>query len=334
MPVALVNLPVTSGGNYVRLRSTTEYNIYGQVSKTKTNIFKFGTVSGDVFTVTATDTSQQQITEQFYDAQGRNYKTKLPDGNFVEKVFDTQGRVTAEIDQLNNLKDFTFNSIGQLMKVEYPAVPDPLNSNNPARPTYQYQYNAFGQMSKLTDALGRTTTFGFDSIGRQTERRLPIGYGPDGVQGTGDDGTLPEGQFKETMRYDLRGRVELSVSFEGVHKRTAYADTLAGVGRVTKEQIFANATDYNAYRNGGSFNGNLASNIKWEELTTKYDVYGRVVEVVHKYHSGASAGVATTTSTTDTWTWEFDLLGRLIKETSPTGVIGYEYDSLNRKTKT
>ena len=35
----------------------------------------------------------------------------------------------------------------------------------------------------------------------------------------------------------------------------------------------------------------------------------------------------------DTWTKTFDIQGQLTQESSPTGVIGYEYDPLGRKTR-
>ena len=53
------------------------------------------------------------------------------------------------------------------------------------------------------------------------------------------------------------------------------------------------------------------------------------------YADGATAGdLIPGQFSTDVWTSSYDIQGRLTQETSPTGVIGYEYDPLGRKTRT
>jgi len=76
---------------------------------------------------------------------------------------------------------------------QLPAVPNPLNGNALARPTYQYEYNALGQMTKLIDANNRATQFQFDSTGRSTGRTLPLGN-------------------QESFAYDTRNRQLLQVT--------------------------------------------------------------------------------------------------------------------------
>jgi YD repeat-containing protein len=65
-----------------------------------------------------------------------------------------------------------------------------------------------------------------------------------------------------------------------------------------------------------------------------YDAFGRLVSTAHDYASGAASGNPQSITITDTWTNSYDVQGRLIQETSPTGFVRYEYDSLGRKTKT
>jgi YD repeat-containing protein len=110
------------------------------------------------------------VTEQFFDAKGQGVRTKLPDGNSTYREFDVLGRVTAEIDQLGKRKDFAYNSAGQLTQVQLPSVPNPLNANTPTRPTFLYEYNAAGQMTKLTDSNNRVTNFGFNPLNQSTSR--------------------------------------------------------------------------------------------------------------------------------------------------------------------
>jgi YD repeat-containing protein len=79
--------------------------------------------------VTSRFTTQQRITEQVFDAQGRVVKTILPDGSSTQTEYDAQGRVSAEIDALNQRRDLQYDTSGRLSQVLLPAVPDPLNNN-------------------------------------------------------------------------------------------------------------------------------------------------------------------------------------------------------------
>jgi YD repeat-containing protein len=213
---ASVGLPNRGSQNAVRLRTETEYNALGQAHKTITNVIEYGTIVNGEFvkSTMAADVirTQQRVTEQVFDSQGRVVKTIYPDGTFASSEFDAQGRVIAEIDPLGNRKDMAYNSSGQLAQVQLPAVPNPLNGNTLTRPTFQYEYNGLGQMTKLIDANNRATQFQFDSAGRSTGRTLPLGN-------------------QETFSYDLRGRQLLQVTFEGIYVRMVYDDSATGGGR-------------------------------------------------------------------------------------------------------
>jgi len=297
---------------HVRLRSETRYNHSGQAFQSVTGIVEYGSVVNGVFVKSAsaadTDRSQQRITESIYDDAGRVIRKNLPDGTFTRTEYDSKGRVVAEIDPIGNRKDMLYDLDNRLTGVMLPAVPDPRNNNAMTRPTYRYEYNQFGQKSKLTDANGHVTQFGFDATGRPTSR------------------TLPDGQI-ETMAYDLQKRLVLQVSFEGVHERTVYDDSPAGVGRAARREYFANANDYNAFMSSG----NLDVTIQWKRVSMTFDAFGRVTSTTHTYASGATAGVPIAVLQ-DIWTTTYDVQGRVIQEISPTGIIHYDYDVLGRKT--
>jgi YD repeat-containing protein len=113
----------------------------------------------------STVTTQQRITEQVFDAQGRVVKTILPDGSSTQTEYDAQGRVSAEIDALNQRRDLTYDASGRLSQVQLPAIPDPLNNNVSTRPTCLYEYNAQGRMTKCYGpncrrTFGRIKTLG------------------------------------------------------------------------------------------------------------------------------------------------------------------------------
>jgi YD repeat-containing protein len=82
--------------------------------RTVSNIIEYGTIVNGEFvkSTMAADLvrTNQRVTEQMFDSQGRVVKTIYPDGTFASSEFDAQGRVIAEIDPLGNRKDMTYNS--------------------------------------------------------------------------------------------------------------------------------------------------------------------------------------------------------------------------------
>ncbi len=308
LPAEQVGLGSRFPGKLVRLRMETEFDRYGRVAAQVTNVIQVENSNGSLVTVDATGAYRTRFR---YDAEGRQVAVVYPDGTSSSNEYDSQGRVTAEIDPLGNRKDMAYNSQGQLVRIQLPAVPDPLQNNTLARPTYNYAYNHHGQMTQLTDANGHITRLAFDAKGRNVSR------------------TLPDGQT-EMFAYDDRERQTLHVSFEGVHKQMLYDDTAAGGGRLYGYNLFASQADYLSYSSGGA----LASSVRWEQIRMTYDANGRVVSTSHVYARGAASGSPLASDHNDQWTNRYDDQGRVIEETSPTGFIRYEYDVYGRRTKT
>jgi RHS repeat-associated protein len=316
---ASVGLPNRGSQNAVRLRTETEYNALGQAHKTISNVIEYGTIVSGQF-VKSTDPldvirTNQRVTEQVFNAKGQVIKTIYPDGTNTQQEFDVLGRVTAEIDQLGNRKDMTYNAAGQLTQIQLPSVPNPLASNTPTRPTFLYEYNAAGQMTKLTDSNNRVTNFGFNALNQSTSRTLPLGN-------------------QETFSYDLRGRQLLQVTFEGIYVRMVYDDSATGGGRLSEKQFFDNAVVYN--------NG---SGTPTERLVYSYDAFGRIVQQQHirptvtdPYTTAYDVQGRVTQETTPTGfiNYEYDLLGRKTKTLSGTTLptvlsdVTYTYDLLGR----
>ena len=207
----------------VSLRSETIYNDDGQVAIQRTNIRQFDT--GDI------DDSDAQETSYTYDHKDQIIRTTFDDGTFIEAEYDEFGRVIAETNQLGQTRTTQYNDRGQMTSVTLPEIADPLNGGQLTSPSYEYSYDAQGNMVQLTDPLGRDTRFTFDSRGRQLSRTLPLGFGLDGMFGTVDDATADLG-FTEHMEYDTKGRMTLQTSFEGVVTEYIYDDAEHGTGRV------------------------------------------------------------------------------------------------------
>ena len=299
--VATIGTTVDLGGQAVRARTETIYDAAGRVRTTRANVRQLagGTI----------DSSQAQDTTYDYDQDGNLARTTFADGTTIQATYDDLGRKTGETNQLHLTRNFEYDASGRLAAVVLPAVPDPTNNDLPTRPRYEYGYDAQGNQTLIRDPLGHETRFTFDDRGNQLTRTLPLGFGPDGQQGTADDADLPEGNFTESSQYDVRGRVVRMDSFEGVVTTFAYDPA---TGRLTGKSLYASAA---AYANGTGSPG--------ETWAFADDAFGRVVRTTQTRGS-----VIRTTTTT------YDDQGRLASIATPEGTVNHRYDDLGRLVRT
>jgi RHS repeat-associated protein len=327
---------VTSAG-LVRHRSETVYDSKGRVQKETTGIVVNAQTGG-------IDYSNKNETSFRYDHFGNLVKTTFNDGSFTLNRFDVKGRRLAESTQFGLLTNadyvaqwsdsansfavidtsngnavvesiptrlFTYDDLGRLTSVALPA--DPNNGVN-ERPTYEYGYDGRGNQVLTVDPLDHETHFGFNDLGQQDVRRLPLGFGSDGMLGTGDDTSLPEGEFKEIFSYDDRGRQEVHISFEGVVTKNIYNDDLAG--RLSEKHFFQSEAQYD---NGA---GDPA-----EIWSYTYDARGRIVSVVKALRDADTGNYDNARSETTTYNDQ----GLVQTIDNDEGQIQYLYDDLGRQ---
>src|SRR5262249_40028440 len=153
----------------------TEYDAFGRTKAQRINITQFADGS--------TDRSQARETTYHYDQLRRQVRTTFVDGTFTETHYDSQGRVTAEVDPLGLTKSYEHDGLGRLSAVVLPQVADSNNSGALTHPRYQYGYDARGNQVFIRDALyghatvdpasQRQTTMTYDERGNQLSRVLP-----------------------------------------------------------------------------------------------------------------------------------------------------------------
>ncbi len=343
LPVEEVGITGYDLGTTVALRSETVYDSLGQVHQQRTNIRQVTLPDGS----TEIDDSDVQVTTFEYDAHGNQTKTIFADQSFITAQYDEQGRKISETNQLGLTRTFEYDQAGRLTAVELPGVYNPATSQIES-PRYEYGYDAQGNQTLLRDPLGRETWFTFDAQNRQATRTLPLGFGDDGVRGTGDDPVEwtsssilpPDMPFTERMTYDALGRQHLHLSFEGVVTEHVFSDT---TGRLIEKRFFDNLTQYD---NGAGDPG--------EVWTYTHDAFGRVVnveriQVTLPLPPGEGWGeglnestqydpqgrVASVTTDQDTISYTYDLFGRLAAtiigtHAEPQRIISYTYDQLGR----
>jgi RHS repeat-associated protein len=141
---------------------------------------------------------QSVWTETEYDADGRAVATLHADGTATQVTYDAEGRKASETDALGRVTAFGYDDkSGRLTSVTQPEVPDHLGVKT--SPVTKYGYDPYGNLTSITDALGRVTTFTFNAYGQQTSRVLPF-----------DD---PAERVFETKTYDGFGNLDTSFDY-------------------------------------------------------------------------------------------------------------------------
>ena len=206
---------------------------------------------------------------------------------------------------------YLYDVNGRLTDVWQPKVHDAA-SNTDQWPHWQYEYDALGNLTKITDPVGHHTDFAdsYDSYGHKTghTRTLPA------ISGT---------SVTETTTYDGLGRTLSVQDFKGQTTAYDYDDSPQGQGRLFAEYRFAtSATVLNAS------NQIIPANAA-ERTEYTYDALGRQSQV-REYASG------TTSTTSRVTNYSYDpITGAVSLVDSPEGKLHYVYDAATgRMTET
>lgn len=111
-----------------------------------------------------------------YDCLGRVIRARDYDGNYA--TMDYSARFTTEIDENGHKVIKYFDAWGRVNKVEEYAGSDGRSSDYPAEnyslyATTNYEYDALGNLIKVTDNQGNITQIWYDSLGRKVKMDDP-----------------------------------------------------------------------------------------------------------------------------------------------------------------
>jgi RHS repeat-associated protein len=222
------------------------------------------------------------------------------------RAYDANGLLTSATTAELTTK-YAYNAAGQLLTVTLPGSK-----------VITCSYTLAGQIEKITDSLGNSITYAYDSEGRRTgeEIRDPqnaltryAGYGYDD-NGRLNKVTLPD-EAEETSEYDLVGNLVKTINATGMETEYQY-DLLNRLQSVTEA---GEATA--GYTHDGHDNVKTVTDANNKVTTFTSDDFGRKI-----FNTAPDTGL------TD---YSYDAAGNLNSVTdAKEQTITYAYDALNR----
>ena len=232
-----------------------------------------------------------------YDAADQVTSMTDANGNTTRYVYSATGNLAQVIDALGNKSEYGYDNMGELIRVvqfdgfdEELAEAQALNDSNSQLRVTIYHRNLLGQVEQIEDALGQRESYGYDALGRLTDKTDKDGYLT--RYAYGQNGQLEHIQYADgksvRLSYDpLRRLTEIR---DWLGQTTIETDPL---GRETKVQ------DHNG-----------------KEVQYLYGAGGELLETA--YPDGKKAS------------YSYDFALRLRQLTDGEGTITYGYDDNSR----
>lgn len=291
------------------------YDIYGNVKSkqlsgggaNRIEEFEYASTYGGRFLTKSTDV-EGLSTSYTYDAvTGNPHTTTNPYGLTTTFTYDVWDRLTGEKNYLNKTTTHVYlPQTGGGMKV---------TTNYPEGAKEEVIYNAFGWKTR-SGALSLNghwvyKSFVYDVLGRKVKVSEPYTGGAS--------------QWNETL-FDQYGRVidqnlfngkNIGITYNGLSSTindgtktvTTMMDALGNRVKVTDP---GGTVNYTYYPNGVM----KTANYDGHEVSVQIDGWGRKIKL-----TDPAAG---------TYTYEYDILGQLLKETTPKGATDYTYNSVGK----
>ncbi|MBD9363794.1 RHS repeat-associated core domain-containing protein [Methylomonas fluvii] len=298
-------------------------------------------------------------TQYTYDAVGNLTKVTLPTGVFINYSYDAAHRLTDITDALGGKLHYTLDAMGNRTKEDildssgavvktrsrvYDALNRLAQDIGAYNQTSQYQYDANGNLTKLTDANGHATLSQYDSLNRLIRNSDALNGQTDYFYDAHDQLTQvtdPRGLMTNSLRNGFGDRVQLVSPDTGNHDY-GY-DATGNLISATDADGVVTSYDYDSINRPIRIQRAKAGSVT-ESATLQYDQgingLGRLTGIASNDDGGSSA-------------WRYDLNGRLIEQqtggpifslqrqydadgrvsslTYPSGrVVAYHYDAAGR----
>ncbi|PKW10641.1 RHS repeat-associated core domain-containing protein [Streptomyces sp. 1222.5] len=285
----------------------TEYDDEGNVIKT---VDALGKAAGNTYDannqlLTATDRGGKAVTYTYDDA-GNLASTTTPRGSKTTYGYDDNGRLTTTVEPRGNATGA--DPAQYTWSTAYDAAGHVRSQSNPyGTKLVTYSYDGDGRLSDQTDALGNTTAYEYDELGRLSKVTAP------------DHGTT-------SLGYDTAGNLTSRKDANDHTTRYAYDDS----GRLLKITDPLNrSTSYGYDANG---NRTSTTNARGQKLTSSYDARNLLTQTTYSdgtataaYTYDAAGQPKTIKDGTGTRTLTYDDEGRPLTITSPGATNPFKY---------
>jgi RHS repeat-associated protein len=270
-----------------------------------------------------------RTTTYVYDSLDRQVSSvDAQTGQALHRTFDVNGNVATVTDQLGRETVTAYDNVNRPIRVTRLAVvTDPIGGSVPRDIVIQADsYEPNGQLASQTDALGRVTTFTYDSAGRQLTATLTGYHDRDGstrsivldrkvydASGNVVDEYTGNGIEHAHNVYDAAGRTTTSVVDPGgLNRSTNYAYDADGhiLTETLTDGVRSETTSYTYDANGNKLTESV--NTGTQVLTTSYSYDERSIITSETDPRGNESGADPTAFTTTTTT---DELGRTVTVT-------------------
>lgn len=317
--------------------------------------------------VKLTDGTWRETAIDRYDTDGRRIETRQPGGDATASGAGSDARATVFSYYSKNNADPDCDITGHANRAGWDGLacktrPAGQPAGQPIPVTHRTDYNTALQPTTFVEAsaaVTRTTTTGYDRLGRLTSTRVQVtgtGATNETIQttvsydpSTGLPATTGDGTKAITSTTDTWGRVWTSTDASGLEAITTYT----GDGAVATFNDGRSLYKYTYDQPAGEHRGTLSSvdldlpSGANDTLTIEHDAKGQVAEVTYpngmtSNHGYTETGAETSLSYTAlvdgvqtellAFAAKTDIDGRVLGYSSPASTQDYDYDTVGRLT--
>lgn len=273
--------------------------LYPDGGKESVKTYGIGVVDGQPVTYSKVLNKNGKTLERWEDQHGRFVQSRDPSGQFTRFSYDAESRLTSVAIDGQRLLTNTFDLFGNKTGV-WEA-----NSGSSSS-----EYNGFGEVVSATNALGQTTRYSYDLLGRRTKLVRP---GVEGTFLTSYDRARGNGIGQPWKTTGPAGYVE-EVSYDSLGRPVSTLKTQFG-------ETFTTATTYDAL--GRTLTSTDAGGLI---VLHTYDVLSFPLSVTL---AGGTPGTPVYGAGTVLWrAGAYDSAGRMLSQTLAQGVATHSsYDS-------